>query len=282
MSPSEGGERRLTAAPRMVTYRDFVTIFRTLDLGPRSRVIVHASLSAFGPVAGGADTIVGALLSSFETVILPTFTYRTMIIPPVGPPNNGLDYGLSGDQSSRAEFWHPDMAADKLMGIVAETLRRQPESTRSLHPILSFAGVNAEEGLSAQSLEEPLSPIGWLGERDGDVLLLGVDHTKNTSLHFAERMAGRKQFVRWALTPQGIVECPGWPGCSDGFQMIGPRLKGLAKRARLGQAIVETVPVRDLVHLAVGWIREDPRALLCTKIHCERCSDVRASLHVSS
>ncbi len=266
----------------MIAYRDFVRTFRKLGLGQESRVIVHASLSAFGPVSGGAEAVVGALLSSFELVVAPTFTYRTMLIPPTGPPDNALDYDQSRDQSSQAEFWHPHLPADRLMGVVAETLRLRPEAERSGHPILSFTGVNAGEALSAQTLEDPLAPIQWLAENDGDVLLVGVDHTKNTSLHYAEKLAGRKQFVRWALTPEGVVECPGWPGCSDGFQAISAKLRGVAKQTQLGKATVETVPLRDLVHLAAGWMREDPRALLCTRLHCERCRLVRASLRVSS
>ncbi len=264
----------------MVTYRDLVIGLRELDLGSESRVIAHASLSAFGEVAGGAATVVGALATSFERVIMPTFTYRTMIIPEVGPPDNAIDYSKGEALNRKAEFWRPDFPADRLMGAVAEGLRRHPQASRSTHPILSFAGIHAEEALEIQSLESPLAPIGAMADLDADVLLLGVDHTKNTSLHYAEKLAGRKQFVRWALTPEGVVTCPGWPGCSDGFQAITARLSGVARRARIGSARVETVPLRDLIHTAVGWIREDPRALLCDRIGCERCREVRASVWV--
>ena len=71
----------------MLTYRDFKVAFRDLDLGLHSRVIVHASLQAFEPVAGGAGSIVGALLSTVEMVLTPTFTTRTMVTPAMGPPD---------------------------------------------------------------------------------------------------------------------------------------------------------------------------------------------------
>lgn len=264
----------------MLSYRDFIRAFDELDLGSHSRVIVHASLTALGEVAGGAETIVGSLLSTCGTVIMPTFTYRTMITPPVGPSDNAIGYGSVDEENLMAEFYHPDMSADPAMGIVAETLRQHPKATRSAHPILSFTGVNTQEALHMQTLEEPLAPIGWLAEYDGDVLLLGVDHTANTSLHYAERQAGRKQFLRWALTPRGVVACPVYPGCADGFQAIVPRLDGVVRRVLLGQSMVEAIPLRDLIHIAVSWMHEDPRALLCDRLGCERCAATRASVRV--
>ncbi len=264
----------------MLTYRDLVKAFRDLDLGPHSRVIVHASLRALGPVTGGAETVVGALLATCEAVLAPTFTYKTMITPPIGPPDNAMDYGTDGDRNLRAEFFHADMPSDPALGALSETLRLHPQARRSGHPILSFAGVNAEQALELQTLDEPLAPLHWLADADGDVLLLGVDHTANTSIHLAEHAAGRKQFVRWALTPQGVVECPGFPGCSRGFQAIASRLEGVARRVELGQARAEMVPLRDLINITVGWIREDPRALLCDHVGCPFCSAVRAAVRV--
>ena len=50
----------------MLTYRDFKAAFKELDLGLHSRIIVHANLQAFEPVAGGANSIAGALLAAVE------------------------------------------------------------------------------------------------------------------------------------------------------------------------------------------------------------------------
>jgi aminoglycoside 3-N-acetyltransferase len=266
----------------MLTYRDLVLTFRELGLGPHSRVIFHASLSALGLISGGAETVIGALISACEVVMAPTFTYRTMVIPEVGPPDNGLDYESAADQNRMAEVFHPEMPADPVMGVTAEALRNHPEALRSDHPILSFAAVNAAEALASQSLEAPFAPIDWLAEYDGDVLLLGVDQRSNTSIHFAEQLAGRKQFLRWALTKKGVVECPRWPGCPEGFEALSPRLEGVIRRETLGEGIVQLIPLRDLIHIVVGWIREDPRALLCDRLGCDRCAAVRADVRTES
>jgi aminoglycoside 3-N-acetyltransferase len=157
-------------------------------------------------------------------------------------------------------------------------MRGHPQAQRSSHPVLSFAGINLEEALQSQTIKEPFAPIGWLAEFDGDVLLIDTDHRSNVSLHKAERMAGRRGFIRWALTENGVVECRNMPGCTDGFDAIRSRLEGISHAAEYGGLRLEVVPVRDLVNAAVGWIHEDPRALLCDKPFCHRCASVRTSV----
>ncbi|PIU90629.1 MAG: AAC(3) family N-acetyltransferase, partial [Anaerolineae bacterium CG06_land_8_20_14_3_00_57_67] len=144
-------------------------------------------------IDGGAETLVSALLAVFDSVVMPAFTYRTMIIPSSGPETNAIIYGSGADANRMAEFFDPQMPADPLMGAVAETLRKRPRAGRSAHPILSFAGVNARAALAEQILTNPLAPIGALAKQDGWVLLLGMDHTVNSSIHYAEKLAGRKQ-----------------------------------------------------------------------------------------
>ncbi|MFH1523941.1 MAG: AAC(3) family N-acetyltransferase, partial [Chloroflexota bacterium] len=185
-------------------------------------VIVHASLKSFGQVDDGAQTVVSALTAVFPIVVVPTFTYKTMVTPLDGPEHNAIKYGSGTDLNRMAEFFTPEMPADPLMGIISETLRKYPNASRSIHPIQSFAGINADEILATQRMVDPLAPLGALEQADGWVVLIGVDHTANTSIHYAEKLTGRRQFVRWALTLQGVVECPGFPGCSTNFQAIAP------------------------------------------------------------
>ncbi len=259
----------------MLTYRNLVRELRKLDMGRVQPVIVHASLSAFGEIQGGEQTLLGALTSVYDSVIVPTFTYKTMLTPEVGPPDNGITYGSGRDANRMAEFFRPDMPADKSMGVVAETLRQHPAARRSRHPIQSFAGINAGRAIKAQTLDEPLAPIRVLTEAGGWILLLGVKHIANTSIHYAEKLAGRRQFIRWALTPQGVKECPHWPGCSGGFEQISPRLEEATRRVQIGHANVRAIPLSDLVEAVQKAIADDPLALLCGRGDCERCNAIR-------
>lgn len=262
----------------MLSFRDIYAGLKSLGVDHSRPVMVHASLSAFGDVRGGVDTLLGGLLGNWDSVLAPTFTYKTMLTPEEGPENNGLTYGSGRDQNQMAEFYTPDKPADRMMGVLAETLRKRPNAMRSNHPILSFAGVNASEILLSQTLDDPLAPIGALVERDGWVLLLGVDHTVNTSIHYAEKLAGRKQFVRWALQTYGVTACPGWPGCSDGFEKAAPLLEDITHSVQLGPARVRALPLQYMMDILVDWIKKDPLALLCTREECERCDAVRAGI----
>jgi hypothetical protein len=56
---------------------------------------VRASLRSFGRVAGGAATVVGALLTEGCTVLVPTFTFDVFWIAPLPhqqPARNGTDF----------------------------------------------------------------------------------------------------------------------------------------------------------------------------------------------
>src|SRR5512140_811779 len=108
-----------------VRLRDLLLGFRDLRLR-EAPVIVHSSLSSFGPVEGGAETVVDALAKVFNAVVVPTFTYKTMIIPLAGPADNAMVYGSGGDKNRMAEFFTSRMPADPLMGIIPETLRKYP------------------------------------------------------------------------------------------------------------------------------------------------------------
>lgn len=258
----------------MAGYDELKSAFQELGLANKP-VIVHASLQPFGYIYNGADTVLDALSSSVKSLIMPTFTYKAMITPEVGPPNNGITYGMDKDLNRMAEPFTPNMSADPMMGILPETLRNHPSAKRTSHPILSFAGLRADLILDAQTLYEPLAPIGTLAAEDGCVLLINVDHSVNTSIHYAEKLAGRKQFMRWALVGDRAVECPNFPGDSSGFDAIASYIQPDTYRVDMGEAFIQAVSLKRLIEAVQELIKKDPLALLCQRMDCERCNAVR-------
>ena len=259
----------------MPAYADLKTAFKSLGLADKS-VIAHASLKKFGRIDGGAGTVVKAMLTSFSGVVMPAFTYKTMITPEVGPPNNGMIYASGKDNNKMAEPFRVDMPSDKMMGTLPLALLYEKDVLRTSHPILSFAGIQADDILLKQTLYDPLAPIRALSEKEGWVVLINVDHSVNTSIHYGEKLAGRGQFVRWALTPGRIVECPGYPGDSTGFNAIEEYIKPNTRRVEMDNgAFIQAVPVKRLLDATVELIKRDPLALLCERSDCERCNAVR-------
>lgn len=253
-----------------LSHADLITGLQSIGLTNDSKVLVHSALSALGEVDGGAQTVLESLMAVAGTIVIPTFTYQTMVWPPNGPADNGVDYASIDYKSinAAAVFFTPDLPVHPSVGEIAEAFRKMPNVWRSSHPVLSFTamGDDAAEMLVMQTIDQPLGPIEWLRNHGGDVLLLGVDHTQNVSLHYAEHLANRQQFLRWALTKidgRGTaIELPNFPGKPDGFNAIEKEIKPMTRWAKIGEAVVKRIPLELLIPVAVGLIDEEPKALL--------------------
>lgn len=258
-----------------ITYRTLQQTFAGLPIPVNAPVIIHASLSAIGRVQGGPDSVIGALLNRFHSIMMPAFTYKTMIVPQTGPEQNAIQYATASDQNRMAIPYSDDFPVDKLMGITAAALQKYPLSYRSKHPILSFSGVHVEPGLSAQTLDDPFAPIEWIRKQNGWVLLIGVDHTVNTSLHLAEQIAGRSGFTRWAVQGEKIVTCPHFSGCSNGFNEITESLEGISTHAPLGEGQLTALPMQAMIEIISLYLQKKPTGMLCKDSHCQRCQEYR-------
>ena len=262
----------------VLSMHDIVKSLRKLEIDPDSPILVHSSLSAFGNVKGGARSVLGALLTNWSSIMMPSFTYKTMLVPEIGPHDNALVYGDALDHNCYADIFCTDLAADPLMGVIAETFRQQLNVSRSIHPILSFSAINLDDVLSRQTILDPLAPIGALAEKGGWVILMGVDQTENFSIHYAEKKVRRKQFIRWALTTEGAVTCPAFPGCSQGFYQASPVLSRISRSVPIGPAQVQAFPLQEMLEKILNLLQIDPTALLCSRESCEFCATIRRLL----
>lgn len=190
---SEASAIEATRSP--VTVATLRRDLRALGLGPGAVVIVHSSLRALGWVAGGAQAVVQALLETVEpqgTVVVPTQSVHLSDparweAPPV--PAHWVPLLRDG-----LPAYDPHLTPTRGMGAIVECFRSDPATLRSTHPILSFAANGAEAAalVGVHPLTPALgegSPLARLYDRDALVLLLGVDHDTNTSLHLAEHRA---------------------------------------------------------------------------------------------
>lgn len=193
--------RAIDATERPATRASLAADFARLGLAEGDTVLVHSSLTAIGFVVGGGVTVVQALLDAVGergTLVMPAFTsYNSepslWIAPPV------------------PEAWWPAIRAHmpaydkrvfpmRQIGQIAEVLRAWEGTLRSDHPQVSFIArgrhaerLTADHGLEFEFGER--SPLARLYELDGSVLLLGVTHAHDTSLHLAEDRAPGKEVV---------------------------------------------------------------------------------------
>jgi aminoglycoside 3-N-acetyltransferase len=259
----------------MISYRDIAVGLEKLGLNRSTPVLAHIAAARLGEIRGGNDTLLGAILGTIDNLMMPSFTTATMVVPLVGPPDNFIEYGSASAANLNASIFTRDLPGDQPNNEVSELLRKYPGVYRSAHPILSFTGLGLDAALASQTPQDPYAPIRRLMELKGWVALLGAEPAENFSLHYAEHLANRKQFVRWALTEDGIVECPHFPGCPDGFHKINYYLQDELRVVTVGDSTWSAVPLDVLVNSAVALIRDDPFALLCNSLSCPRCNLVR-------
>ena len=209
-------------------------------------VMVHSSLNSFGWVESGAQTVIDGILGQECTIMVPTFSRAYELLPRQDEriPRNGKEYegGLELPPGSDPIYAPDSNVVNPSMGTIPATLLAMSGRVRSVHARQSFTAVGplAEELAADQTVEDVFAPIRNLGRMQGFVVLMGVGLTKMTALHFAEEMAGRRPFRRWATGPMGaaghsqspaartasitwlrcchrLSDTPWWAGASGGY-----------------------------------------------------------------
>jgi len=241
---------------------------RILGVRPGGVLLVHTSFRAVRPIENGPLGLITALemaLGPEGTLVMPTMTDGASIFDPKQTPS--VD-----------------------MGITAETFWRQPGTLRSTHPGGSFAarGPKAEVLCAPQPLEPPHgheSPPGRVFDLDGQVLLLGVDHSENTTLHVAESMAKVPYAIRY---PTIVADENGEPRavliaetdhCCVGFRKMNAWLGAKQTEGNVANANAKLMRSRDVIETALHHLASDPLVFLCAaSSHCEECDAARASI----
>ena len=254
-----------------LTTRTATHQIQRLGVRPGSLLLVHSSLSRLGWVCGGPIAVIDALTQALGpggTLVMPAHSGdltdpAQWVNPPV--PESWWKVIREEMPAFRA-----DATPTRGMGRIAETFRSMPGVLRSPHPHVSFTarGPRASEITASHSLDYGLgddSPLGRLYELEADVLLLGVGHDSDTSLHLAEYRAewpSKKPIIQGApILVEGErqwIEIQDVSWDDSDFQTIGKAFEESGPKTlrlgRIGQAEARLFAQKDLVDFAVTWM----------------------------
>ncbi len=234
---------------RTVRKTDIIAGLKRMGLAGGDHVFMHASLSSFGWVAGGADTVIDAIIETVGpdgTVVVPTF-------------------------GSTDEVFDPEKSETNL-GVIPQRFRRRKDAVRSGHPLASVAAIGnkakwlVEGHADAKTAHGKGTPYYKLYELGGKILLLGVDLDRVTFLHTAEALAqlpylkpakgafidstGKKKTGTW----------PCFPGPHRNFIGLQKWLEEthLTTKTTIGSCVAQVMPCNALLKALLKRLETEP------------------------
>ena len=243
---------------------DLVQGFREVGVKPGDVVLAHSAMRTFGPIDGGADAVIDAVIDVLGprgTFVVPTFTFA----------HEAEEDPVIDPASDRSE-----------MGIITETARRRSDALRSTAYRHSFSAIGRRAAVITEI--DPTLPVfdfrssfGVMLSLNTKVLLLGVTYTSSTSHHFAEMVCevpnrhtipvqvkvrrGDGSIVEQAMTDyQPKSEGGSYYGSrGPDFNRLGRMLeqRGVVEKTYIGNAAIRCFPMRELVDLAQAEAEKD-------------------------
>lgn len=242
----------------MLTRNDLVTGFRKTGLSAGDVVLVHSSYKSLGPVDGGPQTVVDALLEILTpegTLIMPTFNFNF---------NKGEPWDVRTTPSH--------------MGVLTEVVRVNPESRRVFHPFYSFAILGKlKDELTKHRYKDSYgedSIFMQLRKLDARIMIIGLTYTHSlTFFHHIEQMEGVDYRFIKAFT--GLVTDETGRTYEDTFTMlvrdvdrgvqteVDPMGEVLEKRGvvsltKIGDAEVKMMKANELYRVTAEEMKKNP------------------------
>lgn len=241
-----------------------------LNLGviPGGVLLVHCAFSKVRPIEHGPPGLIAALqtaLGPMGTLVMPSMT----------------------DDDDHP--FDPHRTPCLGLGIVAHTFWQLTNVRRSDNPhAFAASGPQVQHITADHPLDLPHglnSPVGRVYELDGQVLLLGVGHDSNTTIHLAESLAGvryrRPKYLM--IKEQGQLKRFDYAEidhCCQNFNLVDNWLEaeGLQRKGTIGHAEARLIKSRDVVRVVTERLKVNETTFLHPFGVDEECDEARASL----
>jgi len=275
-----------------VTARDIVAGLRRLGVIAGEVLFCHSSLSSFGHVEGGPQTVIRALTEAVGaegTVAIPTFSYS---FPPVGRSPS------AGEGPPERPPWNRATSPSQV-GRVTEVFRSWPGVLRTDQPSHSVSACGPQAAFITRPYGDlrpydRLGPFGKMYRLGTRVLFLGCGTSPNSTLHACEDWAEMPYLGptevhvretdgsvrRFALQKMPVGHRDFYCGREWRKAKVNQRLaqRGLLSEVTIGQAEVVAIGARELVDACMDVFAGEPDLLLCDNPGCEFCVRGKALL----
>ncbi|MCL5031860.1 MAG: AAC(3) family N-acetyltransferase [Thermotogae bacterium] len=241
-----------------------VESLKLLGLKNGDAVLVHSSLSSFGYVEGGSETVIKALIRCVGeegTIVIPTLT---------GKREDGPDNPPVFDVRN-TPCW---------TGRIPNEFMKDPRSKRSLHPTHSVSVIGPLTEFLIKDHENSITPCGKespyyrLAQKGGYILLIGVNQESNSTLHTVEEIAKVPYHMQKMPTNCVIIDYNGnksikslylhdW-GTPRNFQVIDNDLEklGIMRKEKCGNSTLRLIKSIDMIEYVLNKLIHNPEYLV--------------------
>ena len=236
--------------------QDLMRDMAQMGIDPKGTLLVHSSMKSIGPVEGGADTVLDAMMEYMKDglLIFPTHTWSGINL------NNPVYHAAT---------------EEACVGLLPNMFRKREGVIRSLHPTHSVAAYGREAAEYVAGEEKTNSPCprngcwGRLYDRKAQILMLGVDLSRYTFLHSVEEWADvpgrltKEEHSLFSVDVDGTeyaVPQHRHAGANSGWfpKMEEEYLaRGAMKLGRFGDAVCRLCDAVKTADVALEWLEKD-------------------------
>ena len=236
---------------------ELIKAFKKIGIQEGMELEVHSSLSSFGYVEGGANTVIDALIECVGesgSIFMPALR----LSPAMELTEEDKEMGITVKIKVL-----PENAKRTDMGIIADTFRQRPD-------VITGEGIIRTSGWGVYAGQAATGGFDHAIHHGGKALLLGVDIYKLTAMHYMEDILPRK--IRDIFAPNEEV-CRKYPPDEWFIETGEPPVKpwytiqdmayqkGLIKDGYIGNCKYMFFDIRDVVYLYREELEKNPLKL---------------------
>lgn len=244
--------------------------FISLGLKKGEMILMHSAMSKLGWTVGGPISVIEAIMEVLTpegTLIMPTFSSDNT--DPSNWHNPPVPKKWWPIIRKNMPAFDPQITPTRNLGVIPEAFRNYLSVIRSSHPSCSFAawGKHKHEIIDNHKLDSAFgedSPLARIYDFNGKILLLGVTHANNSSLHLAEyRIKSVKKIYEGSSIfidgKRKWVDYEDIDHDSGDFEEIGSNYEKIINYipGKVGLAEARLLSQRDIVDYAVKWMNKN-------------------------